>query len=91
MGPRLGVMDKLRGLRDHPILCRLIFFLWGSVKNTVYKTPVTFVDERKLRIFAAIETVTPQMLEKTLGPKLHTSLTSYVPSEARMLKLFSIP
>jgi hypothetical protein len=41
----------------------LDFFLWGYVKDIVYKTPVTFLDELKLRIVAAIKTVTPQMLE----------------------------
>jgi hypothetical protein len=39
----------------------LDFFLWGYVKDIVYKTPVTSLDEMKLRIVAAIETVTPQM------------------------------
>jgi hypothetical protein len=43
----------------------LDFFLWGYVKDVVYKTPVTSLDELKLRIVAAIETVTPQMLENT--------------------------
>jgi hypothetical protein len=43
----------------------LDFFLWGYVKDIVYKTPVTSVDELKLRIVAAIETVTLQMLENT--------------------------
>jgi hypothetical protein len=42
----------------------LDFFLWGYVKDIVYKTPVTF-GEPKLRIVAAIETVTPQILENT--------------------------
>jgi hypothetical protein len=40
-------------------------FLWGYVKDMVYKTSVTSVDQLKLRIVAAIETVTPQMLENT--------------------------
>jgi hypothetical protein len=40
-------------------------FLWGYVKAIVYKTPVTSLDELKLIIFAAVERVTPQMLEKT--------------------------
>jgi hypothetical protein len=35
------------------------FFVWE------YKTPVTSLDELKLRIVAAIETVTPQILENT--------------------------
>jgi hypothetical protein len=43
----------------------LDFFLWGYVKDIVYKTPVTSLNELKLRIVAAIETVTLQMLEKT--------------------------
>jgi hypothetical protein len=43
----------------------LDFFLWGYVNDIVYKTPVTSVDELKLRIVAAIKTVTPQMLEDT--------------------------
>jgi hypothetical protein len=41
--------------RDGPILN---FFLWGYVKDIVYKTPVTFLVELKLRIFA-MESVTP--------------------------------
>jgi hypothetical protein len=43
----------------------LDFFLWVYVKDIVYKTPVTSLNELKLRIVAAIETVTPQMLENT--------------------------
>jgi hypothetical protein len=41
------------------------FFLWGYVKGTVYKIPVTFLRGLKLRTVASIETVTPQMLENT--------------------------
>jgi hypothetical protein len=43
----------------------LDFFLWGYIKNIVYKTLVTSLNELKLRIVAAIETVTPKMLENT--------------------------
>jgi hypothetical protein len=43
----------------------LLDFFWGYVKHIVYKTLVTSLDERKLKIVAAIETVTPQMLENT--------------------------
>jgi hypothetical protein len=71
-----------------PDITPLDFFLWGYVKDIVYKTPVTSLDELKLRIVAAIETVTPQMLENTW--KLNTAWTSYVPRKARMLTLFSI-
>jgi hypothetical protein len=47
-------MDQFRGLRTHPILCRLI----SSCGNTLR----TSLDELKLRIVAAIETATPQIL-----------------------------
>jgi hypothetical protein len=53
------------GLRAHPILCSLISSCTGYVKDSVYKTPVTSLDEFKLRIVAAIETFTLQMLGKT--------------------------
>jgi hypothetical protein len=36
----------------------LDFFLWGYVKDIVYKTPLTYLDDLKLRIVAAIGTVT---------------------------------
>jgi hypothetical protein len=48
-----------------PDITPLDFFLWGYIKAIVYKTLVTSLDELKLRIVAAIETVTPQMLENT--------------------------
>jgi hypothetical protein len=60
--------------RDEPIpwpprspdITPLDFFLWGYVKDIVYKTPVTtFGELKKLRIVAAIETVTQQTLENT--------------------------
>ncbi|GBM93621.1 hypothetical protein AVEN_56957-1 [Araneus ventricosus] len=35
------------------------------VKNIVYKTPVTSLDELKRRLVTAIQNVTPQMLENT--------------------------
>jgi hypothetical protein len=35
----------------------------GYVKNIIYKTPATSLEELKLRIVAAIETITPQTLE----------------------------
>jgi hypothetical protein len=61
------------GWRDGPItwplrspdIKPLDFFLWGYVKDIVYKTPLSSLDELKLRIVAVIKTVTPQMLENT--------------------------
>jgi hypothetical protein len=55
-------------------------FLSGYVKDIVYKTPVTSLDELKLRIVAPIETVTPQMLENLEGngiPLGHLTSTDY--------------
>jgi hypothetical protein len=43
----------------------LDFFLWGYVKDIVYKTPVTSLNELKLGIVSAIEKVTSQMLQNT--------------------------
>jgi hypothetical protein len=48
-----------------PDITPLDFFLWGYVKDIIYKTPVTSHDEMKLRIVATIETITSQMLENT--------------------------
>lgn len=39
------------------------FFLWGYVKDVVFKTPVPTIRDLKQRITAAIESVTPAMLE----------------------------
>jgi hypothetical protein len=44
-----------------PDITPLAFFLWGYVKDIVYKIPMTSFDELKLRIVAAIETATPQI------------------------------
>jgi hypothetical protein len=49
----------------------LDFFLWGYTKDIVYRTLVIFLHELKLRIVAAIETVTQQMLENTWRENEH--------------------
>jgi hypothetical protein len=48
-----------------PDIAPLYFFLWGYVKNIVYATKVTSVEQHCERIRGAIETVTPQMLQAT--------------------------
>jgi hypothetical protein len=59
-------MDQCRGLGPHPVLIRpLDFFPCGYIKDIVYKTPVTSLNELKAKIVAVIEKVTPHMLEKT--------------------------
>ncbi|GBO03339.1 hypothetical protein AVEN_39749-1 [Araneus ventricosus] len=48
-----------------PDITPLDFFLWGFVKNIVYKIPVPSLDELKRRIVTAVQNVFPQMLENT--------------------------
>jgi hypothetical protein len=55
----------------------LDFFLWGYVKEIVYKNPVASIDELKLRIVAAIETLHRKSW-RTLVGKLNTAWTIYV-------------
>lgn len=43
-------------------LTKLDFFLWGYVKDQVYKTPPTTREDMKERIIAAFRTITPEML-----------------------------
>jgi hypothetical protein len=64
-GRWVGRDGRIPWLSPLPDITPLDFFLWGYVKDVVYKTPVTSLDEMKLRIVAAIETVTPQKLENT--------------------------
>jgi hypothetical protein len=64
MGAGLSVMDQRPPLRS-PDITPLNPFMWGYVKDTVYKTPVTSLPELKPRIVTAIETITPQTLENT--------------------------
>jgi hypothetical protein len=64
LGAGLGVTDQFRDLRAHPILYRLSSSCEDTLR-TLFTQPVTSLDELKLRIGAATETVTPQMLENT--------------------------
>jgi hypothetical protein len=68
-----------------PYITYLDLFMWGYVKDIIYKTPVTSLDKLKLRFDAAIKTVTPQMLEY-IWKKIEYRLNSYVPRRARRLK-----
>jgi hypothetical protein len=88
MGAGLGVMDQFRSLRAHPILRRLIYFCVHTLR-TLFTRSLTSLDELKLTTVAAIERVTPQMLENTWS-ELNTVWTSYLPRKGRMFKLFGI-
>jgi hypothetical protein len=64
-GRRVGHDGPIPWPPRSPDITPLDFFLWGYVKDIAYKTPVTSLDDLKLKIVAAIETVIPQMLENT--------------------------
>jgi hypothetical protein len=61
----LGVMDQFRGHRAHLILRCLVCSCGDTSRTYLQDTPVISSDELNLRIVAAIETVTPQMLQNT--------------------------
>jgi hypothetical protein len=46
-----------------PDLTPLAFFLWGHVKNLVYRVPVNNLDTLRNRIRDAMTMVTPEMLQ----------------------------
>ena len=48
-----------------PDITPLDFFLWGYVKDIVFRTKVTGLQDLKTRIQAAVATVTPDMLART--------------------------
>lgn len=50
-----------------PDLTCLDFFLWGSIKNMVYKIPPTTREDMKLRIQNAFQQITPRMLRNVQG------------------------
>ena len=52
----------------------LIFFLWGFVKDQVYRTPVSDLVDSHERIVSAVNNVTQQMIQ-THGLRLNTGWT----------------
>jgi hypothetical protein len=57
MGAGLGLTDQFRGLHTLPII-RCLISSCGDALRTLLQDPVTFLDELKVRIVAATETVT---------------------------------
>ena len=57
-----------------PNLTPTDFFLWGFVKDQVYRTPVRDLVDLQEIIYAAINSATPQML-RTHGSRLNASRT----------------
>lgn len=60
----IGRAGPIRWPARSPDLTPLDFFLWGYVKNIVYKEPPTTADNMKDRIRDAFRTVTPELLIK---------------------------
>jgi hypothetical protein len=71
-----------------PEITSLDLFLWGYVKDIVYKTPVTSFVERNSELLLQSKLFHRKNC-RTLGRKLNTAGTSYVAWKARVLKLFS--
>jgi len=46
-----------------PDLTPMDFFLWGYIKELVYRTPSQSVDDLKRRIVSACQSITPAMLQ----------------------------
>jgi hypothetical protein len=61
----LGVTGQIPWFPRSTYITLFNFFLWGYVKDIICKTSMTSFNELKLRIVAATETVTPQMLKNT--------------------------
>ena len=55
---------QVRGCSDR-FSAHLMFFLWGFVKNQVYRTPVRDLADLQERIYAVVNIVIPQMLLNT--------------------------
>ena len=48
-----------------PDLTPLDFFLWGTIKEYVYRVPINTVEELNYRIIEAFAIITPEMLERS--------------------------
>ena len=68
-----------------PDLTPLDFFLWGYVKDIVYRTPVPNIDELIMRITAAVSNTTSTCCSE-LGEKSNIGWTSFEPLVAHMWK-----
>jgi hypothetical protein len=64
LGTGFCTMDQFHRPCVHPILCHLISSC-GDTLRTLFTTPVTSLNELKLRIVTAIKTVALQMLKNT--------------------------
>ncbi|KAJ4426723.1 hypothetical protein ANN_26522 [Periplaneta americana] len=66
--PNSGLVEDPRhslGHLGYQIYYPWIFFLWGFVKDQVYRTPVADLDDLKLRSLLAIQNVTIDILRNT--------------------------
>jgi hypothetical protein len=68
-----------------PNLTPLDFFLWGYVKNIVYKVKINALQHLKICISEAVATVTPNMLQER-GMRLNIICIFVVPPREPTLK-----
>ena len=61
----MGRDGPMLGPPRSPDLTPLDFFLWGYVKDIVYRTPVPNIDELIMRITAAVANIDIDMLQRT--------------------------
>ena len=64
--PGLTGVDQYSGHLEAQFSLHLIFFLWGYIKNIVYAEKIRNIRHLQDRVTSAIETVTRDMIQKTL-------------------------
>ncbi|CAH2005693.1 unnamed protein product [Acanthoscelides obtectus] len=63
----LGRAEPVRCLPRSPDLTKMAYFLWGYVKEEVYKTPPTTRANMQNRIREAFQSINHQMLRNVAG------------------------
>jgi hypothetical protein len=63
----IGLGGQIPWPPSSPDIAPVIFFFWGSVNDQVFLSKLGSVVELRARINNAVASLTPQMLENTLG------------------------
>jgi hypothetical protein len=63
----IGRGGSIRWAPRSPDLTPLDFFLWGHIKNNIYKTPVKDMDELKMRIDTEIKSISKTTLSNVFS------------------------
>jgi hypothetical protein len=64
-GRWIGTSGPIAWPPKSPNLTPLDFFLWGYVKNTVYKVKINDLQHLKARMRDSVATVTPKIIQET--------------------------